>query len=526
MTGVSVPDGQGTPGGLPLCVSAQDLVFGQLLAEGGEGKVFEVRTAPTLRDGILRDGVLGTGAAFVYKELRQQREVLELTPIVSFLTALDAMEPGLAARVRASSAWPVALVVGEAPGVAVGCLMPRAPGCFWLRHREGGPRLATLSYLASDPDRMAFAYGTVVPPPGAPSRVAVVYALARLLEAWQGTGVGSDALRGTVARDGLGRAVHGDLSAKNVLWSLDPVPAVYVLDCDGATVATPSTSAPVNMHARGRAARATTPNWDDPAVAPGAGPGLSSDRYLLGLAFLRVVGAAHFPLQARQRGGGKLNVDLELPHSWRRLPDMARLWGFCERSLSLVDIDGRPTPSEWAAGLEELLQEMGSADLAAKVRASQGDPRPSLAEDQLGDERRRSSPVLVTVPDVEVRPVLRRRKVSAWRLVGFAPGVQGQSGVGGAGLAGSGHLRTGPGRVSAGTGFVGLGVGNLGLRQFLGRCGEAWGAAHRLALRLLLSRGRRVDGFRRFIWVLMVDLVAACVLLFLVGEIVSPWIGL
>jgi hypothetical protein len=127
---------------------------------------------------------------------------------------------------------------------------------------------------------------------------------------------------------------------------------------------------------------------------------------------------------------------------------------------------------------------------------------------------------------VEVRPVLRRRKVSAWRLVGFAPGVQGQSGVGGAGLAGSGHLRTGPGRVSAGTGFVGLGVGNLGLRQFLGRCGEAWGAAHRLALRLLLSRGRRVDGFRRFIWVLMVDLVAACVLLFLVGEIVSPWIGL
>jgi hypothetical protein len=42
----------------------------------------------------------------------------------------------------------------------------------------------------------------------------------------------------------------------------------------------------------------------------------------------------------------------------------------------------------------------------------------------------------------------------------------------------------------------------------------------------MLSRGRRVDGFRRFIWVLVLDLVAACVLLFLVGEIVSPWIGL
>lgn len=521
VSAVSVPDGQGTPGDTPLCVSAQDLVVGQLLAEGGEGKVFEVRTAP-----VLRDGILGTGAAFVYKELRQQREVLELAPTVSFLTALEAMEPGLAARVRASSAWPVALVVGEAPGVAVGCLMPRAPGCFWLRHRDGGPRLATLSYLASDPDRMAFAYGTVVPPPGAPPRVAVVYALARLLEAWQGTGVGSDALQGSVPRDGLGRAVHGDLSAKNVLWSLDPVPAVYVLDCDGATVATASPSAPARMQAWGRVARATTPNWDDPAVAPGVAPGLPSDRYLLGLAFLRVVGAAHFPLQARQRGGGKLNVDLELPHSWRRLPDMPRLWGLCERSLSVVDIDGRPTPSEWAAGLEELLQEMGSADLAARVRASQGDQRPSLGGGQFGDERGRSSPALVTVPDVEVRPVLRRRKLSAWGLVGPAPGVQGQLGAGGATLAGHGRPRPGPGSVAVGTGLAGLGVGNPGLRQFVGRCAEAWGAAHRLALRLMLSRGRRVDGFRRFIWVLVLDLVAACVLLFLVGEIVSPWIGL
>lgn len=525
----------GTSGalGTGLCIPAKELTLGQLLAEGGEGRVFELDSIP----GPLANWPLGTGEGLVYKQLRQPREAQDLANTVSFLMALAARDPALAARVRAASAWPVALAVGETPAVAVGSLMPRAPGWFWLRHREGGPRLATLSYLASDPDRIAFAYGTKVPAPGTPSRVGVVYALARLLEAWQGTAARSEATAGPEVWDGTGRAVHGDLSARNVLWSLDPVPAVYVLDCDGAAVTAGSLvpgSGPQGQPV-GRPVRATTPNWDDPGLAPGAGPGLWSDRYLLGLAFLRVVGAAHFPVQARQRRGEKLNIDLEVPHSWRHLPDMVQLWGLCERALSLVDMPSRPTPGEWAAALEELLHNMGSAELAARVRAAQGDPRPSLAGAALKEERERSSPVPLTVPDVEVRPVVRRRRVSAWQLVGSSAAEPGPLATGSniAGL-GPGQLGTGAARqlsgasalTGGGSGLVGLGVGNIGPRQFLRRCGEAWGAAHRLALGLLASRGRRIDGLRRFVLVLVVDLVAACVVLFLVGEIVSPWIGL
>ena len=527
----------------PLRVTAESLAVGDLVAEGGEGRVFEVRwarAAGTAGPGPNRDDP--SGAELVYKQLRQPRPVAELSPTVAFLPALEEVEPALALRVRSSCAWPLAVVVGEDADLALGTLMPRAPRAFWLRHRAGGPRLASLSYLAGDPDRITVAYGTVVPSPGAASRVAVVYALARLLEAWQGWAARSlatsrqeepgghggqargrgGAAAGLAETACLATAVHGDLSAKNVLWSLDPVPAVYVLDCDGALVA-PVTSAAEPRAGEPRAGepraggpgaggpgadgpgtaergaqRATTPNWDDPALTPGSGPTAYSDRYTLGLAFLRVVGAAHFPIQARQRAGEKVSVDLELPRSWRRLPDMPRLWALCERSLSQSDPSSRAGPGEWAAELEELLEVMGAGTVAGRVREAQGDPRPSRLGGGGGE-------VAGDISDVTLHVVIRHRSASTWRLVDAS----------------------GAGPSDPGEGFAGLGLAaGLGPRAMLSRCGRAWASAHGLALRLLRSPGRRTDGFRRLVRVLLLDLAAACIVLFLVGEIVSPWIGL
>jgi hypothetical protein len=53
-----------------------------------------------------------------------------------------------------------------------------------------------------------------------------------------------------------------------------------------------------------------------------------------------------------------------------------------------------------------------------------------------------------------------------------------------------------------------------------------WGAAHRAAARWTRSPGRRAYGVRRLAGVLVLDLAAACVALFVVAMIVSPWIGL
>ena len=286
-------------------VQVSELHLGQLVAEGGEGRVFEVLASPP-----------AVAARSVYKQLRYPRPLAELTSLVAFPSLLASRSSSLAARALSSSAWPVSSVVGDDALVALGTVMPRAPSEFWLRHRDGTKRLATLSYLATDPERIAVAYGVLMPPPGAAERVALVYALARLLEAWQN-------------EPPLPRVVHGDLSGKNVLWSLRPAPAVYVLDCDGASVRCGADGRlrreKMCLTARAGVPRATTPNWDDPALAPGATPSRASDRYMLGITFLRLVGAAHFPLQGPQRSAEHVNVESRAPSF---LEESARFTGF------------------------------------------------------------------------------------------------------------------------------------------------------------------------------------------------------
>lgn len=446
-----------------------DLRWGRLLAEGGEGRVFELERPQEL------------AGSHVFKQFRQPLPGEEVARLTGYLGQLAGERPGHGARVASSSAWPVLSVAGPRPGLVSGTVMPRAPACFWLSHREGPPRLATLSYLASEPERIELAYGVPTPAAGSAGRVALVYALARLLEAWQASGGQGPGAAPAVA--------HGDLSAKNVLWSLSPSPAVYVLDCDGARLLVSGAEGGES----GRP-RATTPNWDDPARAPGGQPGLATDRYALGLVFLRVVGAANFPLQGRQRSAPDVAVDLELPRSWRRLPDRPGLWSLCERALSVVEAAQRPAPGEWVSELEALLELLGAADLAAAVRQAQGDGQPGGLP----------VPVLSGAPDVVVRPVLRDRAPSTWQLISPRPPVGPRGEM-----------------VTASAVFT-----PLPARQVARRGVVLWAGAHRLAARMARSPGRRAHGVRRMASLLVLDFVVACLGLFLVGMIVSPWVGL
>lgn len=500
------------PVGLPLSpgpLCAGDLELGKLLAEGGEGRVFELLG---LRGGGPVTGRGRPAGALVYKQLHRAvvpavavagewpPELARPSPeaVPAYLEQLSVRAPALAARAASASAWPLRAVLGES-GEVVGVVCRRAPDRFWLAHRDGSRRLAVLSYLTSDPDRVAVAYGVDVPPPGSAKRVGLVYALARLLDAWQP----SPALP-----DGPGPVVHGDLSAKNVLWSLRPVPEIFVLDCDGATLAAEHDARP----------RPATPNWDDPARPPGTTPGLSSDRYSLGIVFVRVLGAAHFPLQGRQRQGSEVVVDLELPRSWRRLADMPRLWSLCERALSVETPGERPTPAEWAYEMQELLGALGASEMAEAVRAAQGDPAPTPTP---------PSTSVRSVGDVTVRPVLRHRTPSTWQLVHAGPVLTVPTATGqsvGATLivqVGAG----GASGVAPRTGLFGLPPGAP--PKAMVKAGWAtFKATHRLVWRLLRSRGRRLHGVRRLVGVAMFDLAAACMGLFLFGMVVSPWIGL
>ena len=97
--------------------------------------------------------------------------------------------------------------------------MPRAPSRFSVVHRDGTPRLATLSYLAAEPTQRSAAYGVRLPVSHSADRLGLVYALSRVLDACQRV------------RPSAG---HGDLSNKNILWSLERGPEVYLIDCDNS----------------------------------------------------------------------------------------------------------------------------------------------------------------------------------------------------------------------------------------------------------------------------------------------------
>jgi hypothetical protein len=365
-------------------VDLRDLRVGDVLAEGGEGRVHLLPRQPHL----------------VLKLYRRPASRDHLADLVAWPSSLP---PAAEAVVRAHSSWPVSLVRGS-DGEAAGLLVPRAPRRFAVRHRDGHSRLASLSYLTADPDHRAAAYGLRLPEPAGPERVGLVLSLARLLCAF-GAGVPS--------------AGHGDLSTKNVLWSFQRAPEVYVIDCDSAELFGED-GRPVRCGVR---RRAMTPNWDDPAVPAGSNPDLRSDRYSLALVFLRVVGAANFPVQARQRAGGPLEVRFGVPAG----PGAAvladpgcPLWSLCSRALSLSG--PRPAPAEWLGPLEELLATMGAP------------PPPDLGFDPMpaGTVARSEPPVGGRVgggpvdagseePPVVVRPEPAGRRERSWSRVAPAP---------------------------------------------------------------------------------------------------------
>ncbi|MHB1929589.1 MAG: hypothetical protein ACYCUG_09255, partial [Acidimicrobiales bacterium] len=155
----------------PTAVSRPELRAGPLLAEGGEGRVYELAGRP------------GT----LYKAYRRPAQRAPLESLIAWEADLAGTRPELAARVRAAAAWPRAVVTepGAAAGTAAGLLVPRAPRRFAVRHRDGTSHLATLSYLTADPAQRAAAYGLALPAPVSTDRVGIVYALARALEALQ-----------------------------------------------------------------------------------------------------------------------------------------------------------------------------------------------------------------------------------------------------------------------------------------------------------------------------------------------------
>jgi hypothetical protein len=542
-----------------LLVPRRQLRLGPLLAEGGEGRVYELVDRPDQ----------------VFKAFRRPQPQAGLVDLVTWASSLA---PAGGARVRASTSWPLGVVVegavvdGPAAGgvegkrdaqTAAGLLLPRAPRRFSLRHRDGRTHLASLSYLTADPARRSAAYGISLPDAMSPDRLGLVYALARLLEAFESASP---------------RVSHGDLSAKNVLWSLARGPEVFVLDCDNGErwVAGRPLGPPERR-------RAMTPNWDDPAVTGGTNPGAEADRYSLALIFLRVCGAAHFPIQKRQKAGEAVELEVGVPGSGRRARSLgvgAPLWELCARGLGTADPSSRPPAAAWVEVLQTVIEDLGATRVLDAVWASQGRALVAPpATEQMSASVGEPAAVRSRLPATVGGPASGRLSLQPGGPAVRAPSVLSSGGplpmsgppvivrpvamdprlgsepprsaiVGALAATGTGWTaaRTATGGVSGAGGLLGTGSGRSGWMPAAAAAGRVpavqqpspWAQLrhllhavltwmleeHRRTLRYLRTPARRRRGLLRIPWCMAVDFLAGCVVLFLVAMVASPFLGI
>jgi DNA-binding helix-hairpin-helix protein with protein kinase domain len=217
-------------------VELADLAAAEKIADGGHGSVFRLSRP----DGVLLKLYHG-GVAVLAGELAR-------------LIDLRARSPDL---LDVPAAWPTGRVFER--GRCVGLLMPAAPDRFTTR-LAGRSRLLELQFLLY-PRRAMWADLVL---PTAAERRALAVGFVRLFQALHRNDV-----------------LVGDVSMRNLLWTLAGGPGVHAIDCDGFRLA-----------GRPPAVRpADTAGWTDPACPRAVT--LDADRYKLALLTVRLLLGNH-----------------------------------------------------------------------------------------------------------------------------------------------------------------------------------------------------------------------------------------
>jgi hypothetical protein len=244
--------------GVRVKVRKTDLGQLEFLAEGGFGKVFQVRgyTLP------------GDQALLAYKEFTgaHAEQARSARAAVVFRDGLD---PAGRTELDQYCAWPRA-VVEDGWNRVCGLLMPLIPAEFFCRLADESGQ------LTSQPRQMGWLIASAMQRQAAQVDQRDIDHTGRMLLLAQLVYV-----IGRLHKHGW---VYGDLSFKNAVFAEDP-PRVMLLDCDGAAALADTART-----------QASTPYWDPPEcpIRPAAGQPRQQDRqdtvtdvYKLGLAILR-----------------------------------------------------------------------------------------------------------------------------------------------------------------------------------------------------------------------------------------------
>lgn len=234
-----------------------ELEIGDQIGAGGQATVYRLRSHRQM----------------LFKQYRLDRVDSDaLDRLVEWRHGLNSGDRELLDR---SASWVQSRVVSK-EGKTVGVLIPEAPSRFYIEVR-GKTRLNEIQYLAFG--ERASKLGLHVPGPGV--RAEVIASIADLFEMFD-----------------RHRIVHGDMSFKNLLWTVRPEPAAYLLDCDCAHIGRHPGALP----------QVTTQHWTDPRVQDRKIrlPDVDSDRLAIGLLFFRT----YFQVRANFTG---MELRFEIP---------------------------------------------------------------------------------------------------------------------------------------------------------------------------------------------------------------------
>lgn len=292
---------------MALRVDEADLGARRQLAKGGMATIHDL---PDYRIGEQPDWPL------VYKKYKKSVRPVPAFGLEALVKIRDDWHPDQRRTIDRSFNWMVRVVTDGQNGAA-GVILPRLHDSYFVdlttSYGEVRHRPAEMQYLAAGRDylrnkRMAC--------PDLNQRAALCASLAKGMALLHRADV-----------------VYGDLSLRNVLYRLEPTPHVVYVDADAMRPTGSSSSFRLQPH---------TPDWEPPealhAMKRGDGVGfavqnLSTDRYKLGLAILRVL--ADVPRVAEKRDPTLLRGVLP-----------RRLYELLELSLHGQPAD-RPTAKTW-----------------------------------------------------------------------------------------------------------------------------------------------------------------------------------
>jgi hypothetical protein len=291
-------------------LSASELGNTVRLAEGGTAVVYSIP------DFFLPEA---PSRKWVYKKYKSSYRPVSLYGMNGIVRLLDGLEAKQRQAFDRAFNWPVRVVVDDGDGAA-GVILPLLEDEFFfsLYLSSGTVRRvsAEMQFMMQDRE---YTTKVRIPYPDVDQRRALVRSLAHAM--------------GLLDR---AEVIYGDLSARNVLFRLNPRPSVHLVDCDAVRVRGAAAAGKRQPH---------SPDWEPPEALAAKRrkdttgffiQSAATDRYKLGVAILRMLTP------------GVASSNLDPTHAKPFLPP--DLYVLLERSLG-SDQSARPSAKEWYEGM-------------------------------------------------------------------------------------------------------------------------------------------------------------------------------